>query len=88
MKPESPFVIHDLRRTVSTGMNALGVAPATVEAVLNHTSGSRNGVAGIYNRHAYHNEKRAALARWADHVIGLVEGQTGAKIVPMKWKRS
>jgi integrase len=86
MKPESPFVVHDLRRTVSTGMNALGIAPATVEAVLNHVSGSRNGVAGTYNRHAYLPEKTAALARWADHVSGLIEGRA-AKVVPIKTSR-
>jgi len=53
MKPDRPWRLHDLRRTVSTGMNALGIAPATVEAVLNHQSGTRNGVAGTYNRHSY-----------------------------------
>jgi integrase len=83
MQPDAPFVVHDLRRTVSTGMNALGIAPATVEAVLNHVSGHKAGVAGTYNRHTYLPEKTAALARWADHVTGLIESRT-AKIVPMK----
>jgi integrase len=85
MQPESPFVVHDLRRTVSTGMNALGILPATVEAVLNHTSGTRAGVAGTYNVHHYLPEKTAALARWSDHIAGLIEGRA-AKVVAIKRK--
>jgi len=63
-----PWRLHDLRRTTATGMAALGTLPHVVEAVLNHVSGHRAGVAGIYNRHAYAAEKRAALAAWSDHV--------------------
>lgn len=60
--------LHDLRRTAATGMADLGVAPHIVEAVLNHVSGSRAGVAGIYNRASYREEKRNALDRWAAHL--------------------
>src|SRR5262249_21998510 len=81
----SPWVLHDLRRTFATGLNALGVEPAHVEACLNHLSGVKSGVAGVYNVHHYLPEKRVALARWADHVIGLVEGKA-ATVVPMKRK--
>ncbi|WP_191057562.1 tyrosine-type recombinase/integrase [Geminicoccus harenae] len=64
----SPWVIHDLRRTAVTMMAELGVAPHVVEAVVNHVSGHKAGVAGIYNKAVYANEKRAALQRWADHL--------------------
>jgi integrase len=64
-------VPHDLRRSCATGMIALGVEPHHVEAVLNHVSGARGGVAGVYNRHAYEAEKRAALERWGAHLSGL-----------------
>ena len=60
-----PWTLHDLRRTVSTRMNSLGVMPIVVEAVLSHVSGSRSGVAGTYNRSHYRPEKRDALDRWA-----------------------
>ena len=50
-----------IRRTVATGMQKLGVTLQTVEAVLGHTSGSRGGIVGIYQRHDYATEKRAAL---------------------------
>ena len=73
--------IHDLRRTCATGMAELGIAPHIVEACLNHISGAKAGVAGTYNRAAYAAEKKAALARWAAHVAGIVSGQA-ANITP------
>src|SRR5262249_18458842 len=53
MKPALPWVLHDLRRTTATGMADIGIAPHIVEAVLNHVSGARAGVAGTYNRALY-----------------------------------
>ena len=60
--------LHDLRRTVATGMADLGVQPHIIEAVLNDYSGHRAGVAGVYNRSAYEHDVRAALSLWAEHV--------------------
>jgi hypothetical protein len=54
-------------------MAELGVAPHVVEATLNHVSGHKAGVAGIYNRATYEKEKRAALVMWAEHVLAAVE---------------
>jgi integrase len=65
------FRVHDLRRTVATGMANLGVLPHVIEAVLNHVGGHRAGVAGIYNRATYAKEMREALEAWADHVAEL-----------------
>ncbi len=64
-----PWRIHDLRRTVSTGMNELGTEPHIVEAVLGHTV---KGVAGVYNRAKHETAKRAALEAWGAHVMALV----------------
>jgi integrase len=64
--------IHDLRRTVATGMQRLGVTLQTVEAVLGRTSGSRGGVVGVYQRRDYAAEKRAALEAWGAYVVALV----------------
>jgi integrase len=77
------WTLHDLRRSVATGVAELGVAPHIVEAVLNHVSGHKAGVAGVYNRATYEKEKRVALATWADHVLAAVEGRP-ATIVPMR----
>ena len=70
-----PFTIHDLRRTAATGMAGLRFPPHVVEAVLNHRSGTRRGVAGVYNRFDYAEEKRAALDAWARRVAALIEGE-------------
>lgn len=74
------FTIHDLRRTAATGMASLRVPPHVVEAVLNHRSGTRRGVAGVYNRFDYAGEKRGALDAWGRYVLALVEG-TPANVV-------
>lgn len=66
------WVLHDLRRTVITGMAELGTAPHVVEAVVNHISGHKAGVAGVYNRAEYRDDKLLALQRWADHVLKVV----------------
>ena len=61
--------IRDLRRTVDTGMNEVGVEPHIVEAVLAHKV---KGIAGVYNRAKYEAAKRKALEAWGDHVAKLV----------------
>ncbi|WP_299506539.1 site-specific integrase [Cypionkella sp.] len=70
-----PFTIHDLRRTCASGMAGLRFPPHVVEAVLNHRSGTRRGVAGVYNRYDMADEKQQALEAWGRYVIGLVEGE-------------
>lgn len=64
--------IHDLRRTLATGFQRLGVRFEVTEAVLNHVSGAKGGIAGIYQRHDWKEEKRAALDTWARHVENLI----------------
>jgi integrase len=59
------WTFHDLRRTVATNLQKLGVRLEVTEAVLNHVSGSRAGIVGIYQRHSWAAEKRAALDVWA-----------------------
>ena len=76
----SDWVLHDLRRTTATGLARLGEAPHVVEKVLNHKSGTVSGVAAIYNRHGYLDEKRQALDAWARRVNAIVTGEP-AKVV-------
>ena len=76
--PLIPWSIHDLRRTVATGLQRLGVRLEVTEAVLNHISGSRSGIAGVYQRHDWAAEKRAALDAWAAHVAAIVKGQASS----------
>jgi integrase len=60
--------VHDIRRSVATKMADKGVAPHIIETILNHTSGHKKGVAGIYNKSVYEREVKAALALWANRV--------------------
>jgi integrase len=65
--------LHDVRRTVATMMgDKIGVLPHIIEAVLNHYSGHRAGVAGVYQRGKYVDAMRAALCAWAEYVSQLV----------------
>ena len=67
--------LHDLRRTAATRMADLGIQPHIIESVLNHVSGHKAGVAGVYNRSVYTREVKNALAMWADHVASIVSGE-------------
>jgi integrase len=82
----SAWRLHDIRRTVATRMADLGVQPHVIEAVLNHVSGHKAGVAGVYNRATYAVEKRHALGMWGQHVASLAEGRE-SKIVPLRSAR-
>jgi integrase len=75
-----PWRLHDLRRTAVTGMVELDIAPHVVEAVVNHVSGHKGGVAGIYNRSTMDKQKRDALENWATYIQAL----TTPKVVPIK----
>ena len=78
--------IHDLRRTAVTGMAELGIRPDVIELCVNHVSGTRGGIAGVYNRSELLPERRAALERWAVQVQGIVSGKL-ANVLPMPRKR-
>jgi integrase len=79
---------HDLRRSFATKAADLGVQPHIIEAVLNHVSGHKHGVAGVYNRSSYETQKRHALSAWADRLLAIVEGRPAAPartvVVPLR----
>jgi integrase len=79
-----PWRLHDLRRTLATRMGDLGVLPHVVEAVINHISGQKAGVAGIYNRALYWPERRQALDLWAAHIEALVAGAATSNIISLR----
>jgi integrase len=76
-----PWRLHDLRRSAATHMAELGILPHIIEAILNHVSGHKSGVAGIYNRARCTEEMKSALQAWADYVDRLtpksVEAEQG-----------
>jgi hypothetical protein len=64
-------------------MADIGIQPHIIEAVLNHVSGHKGGIAGIYNRALYTVEKAQALARWDDHITAVIKGG-GSKVTALK----
>ncbi len=75
--------MHDLRRTVATGMARKQIPPHVVERILNHKSGTFGGVAGVYNRFGYLPEMREALEVWEDHILGLISDKEKDSIPPV-----
>ena len=75
--------LHDLRRTLATGMQRLGVRFEVTEAILNHVGGSRSGVAGIYQRHDWGPEKKVALQSWADHITSVLTSADKSNVVQL-----
>jgi integrase len=80
----APWILHDLRRTATTGMAGLGIAPHVVDKILNHSAGTIRGVAAVYNRHQYLDERKTALDTWARHVTGLVSPKTPDNVVELR----
>ncbi len=74
------WTLHDIRRTVSTGLQKLKIDRDVREAVVNHTI---PGVRAVYEHHAYADEKRAALDKWARHIDNIVEGKS-AKVIELR----
>lgn len=82
----SRWVVHDIRRSVATGLARIGVDVPTIEKVLNHVGGTFAGVVGVYQRHDYVEEMRRALNRWGEHVERLVGGEP-PKVVALRGPR-
>lgn len=78
------WTLHDIRRTVATGMQRLGVRFEVTEAVLNHVSGARGGIAGVYQRHDWKAEKRKALNAWATMLERIVSGTDQSNVVALR----
>jgi integrase len=73
--PTAPWTLHDLRRTLVTGLPRLGVAVAVAEKIIDHKSGTFGGVVGVYQRHEFADERRKALDAWALHVRSIVQAR-------------
>jgi integrase len=87
MKPKKPWVLHDLRRSMASGMAGLGVPVTTVEKILAHRSGTFHGVLATYQRHSFIPEMRAALERWSEHIEQLVSSTSPAKVIHIDRRR-
>jgi len=84
----APWRVHDLRRTLVTGLQRLGVRFEVTEACVNHLSGAKAGVAGVYQRHEWRDEKRAAFDAWARHIGQIVAPADGSNVVDLAARRA
>lgn len=83
-----PWRIHDLRRTLATGFQRLGIRFEVTEAVLNHVSGAKGGIAGVYQRHDWKEEKRSALDAWARHISTIIAPSNPNNVIIMNANKS
>jgi integrase len=72
-----PWILHDIRRSVASGLAALGINLPVIERCLNHVSGSFAGIVGIYQKHNFADEMRTAMERWGRHVEALASDAQG-----------
>jgi integrase len=79
-----PFTIHDLRRTAVTHMGEMGTRDDVIELCVNHVSGRRAGVAGIYNKSVLMAERRAAMEAWSRKVLDIVEGRETTNVIDLR----
>jgi integrase len=68
--------LHDLRRTCVSGMARLGIPPHVADKILNHQGGTISGVAAVYQRHEFLDERQQALNRWGVHVSRILNEAT------------
>lgn len=81
----SDWTVHDIRRTFVTMLNddPLRIRSEVVEAIVNHVSGHKSGVAGIYNRATYNEERRQAMDAWGRYIEKIVSGHGSPNVVQM-----
>jgi integrase len=89
-EPIAPWRIHDLRRTFASHAGKLGIAPHVIDAALAHKNGVIKGIAAVYNRHSYLQERRGALEIWARYLTALVtgDGQPAGNVVRLMQARA
>jgi integrase len=88
LPPDMPaWRLHDLRRTVASGMARLGINLPVIEKVLNHSSGSFAGIVSVYQRHSFADEKRAALDAWGQHIHRLIAGEPANRSTTLQRRR-
>lgn len=82
-EPLPHFVIHDIRRSVASGLASIGIPLHIIERSLNHVSGSFGGIVSVYQKHSFADEMRSASEAWSRHVERIVSGQTGSNVVAL-----
>ena len=87
-EPLLHFVVHDLRRSVASGLASIGIALHVIERCLNHVSGSFGGIVSVYQKHSFADEMRAAFEAWSRHVGVMVNGKVNGNVIELASARS
>jgi integrase len=87
-EPVAPWILHDIRRSAASGLAALGINLPVIEKCLNHVSGSFAGIVGVYQRHNFADEMRAAMQAWSRHVEAIVSGKPARNIFELATARA
>jgi integrase len=77
----TPFVIHDIRRSVATGLAKLGVDLHVIERCLNHVSGTFGGIVSVYQKHKFEDGMRRAFDAWGAHVERIATGAEAENVI-------
>ena len=80
------WVLHDIRRTVTSGMASIRIAPHIADKILNHQNGTISSVAAVYQRHEFFEERKSALETWGNYVASLVDGEARDNVVAIPTK--
>jgi integrase len=86
--PIAPWILHDIRRSVASGLAGLGVNLPVIERLLNHVSGSFAGIVGVYQKYNFADEMRGAAERWGRHVEAIAGGEAAANVVELATARA
>ena len=84
MQPETPWIVHDLRRTIVSHLAELGISTDVADRILNHVSGSQAGVKGVYQRYEFLAERKRAMEAWGSYVEQLTSGKALSNVVQLK----
>lgn len=79
-RPVPPWRIHDIRRTVATNLQRIGVRFEVTEAILNHVSITQAGVVSVYQRHDWEDEKREALELWGARFRAMIDTSVKSRL--------
>lgn len=75
---------HDIRRTVTTGLAGMGIAPHVADKILNHSSGMISGVGAVYQKHEFLSERKAALEAWGKQIDLMLNDEDETNVVPLR----
>ena len=84
LEPMESWRLHDLRRSMSTNCQRLGISPEVVDLMQNHVEGARSGTRGSYQLYKYAAERKTGFNKWGSALLRIVEPKHCSKVIPMR----